>query len=416
VDVPKVTIPQFAWHGTRELELTLPDSWEVAVCRMAGYRQPKLTPEAMKAAIACPVGTPPIREMAKGKQEVVIIFDDMTRVTRTAEIAPLVLEELALAGVPDNRIRFIAALGTHGALTRAEFVKKLGEATLARFPVYNHDLLAKGTYVGTTSYGTKVFLNAEVMRCDLKIGIGTVTPHRKAGFGGGGKIILPGIASFATIKNFHILANAALRAHPEKPVIGMGIFEGNPMRLNSQEAALMAGLDVKIDCLHNQMGETVAIYTGALIPTSNQAAEDARKHYLTPKARDAEVVIANAFTKASEAGISLSTALASVNPNGGDIVLVCNAPEGQVPHYLLGSFGNHHFSRLRSSRSLPSRVRNLIIFTDYPDLAGYNSWLEKSDRVRVMNRWPEVLEFLTGHHGEGTRAAVYPTADSYYFA
>lgn len=412
----KVKLPQLAWHETRELEITFPESWEVAICRPAGYDRPRLPPEQMRATIASPIGTPPLRELAKGKQEVVIIFDDMTRVTRTAEIIPPVLEELALAGVPDSRIRFVAALGAHGAMTRPDFVKKLGEATLARFPVYNHNLLDKGIYVGTTSYGTEVFINTEVARCDLKIGIGTITPHRTAGFGGGGKIILPGVASFATIEHFHTLANEAQRQHREQPVTGMGIFDANPVRLNSEEAARLAGLDIKIDCLHNQWGETVAIYAGALLPAYTRAAAEAKRHYLTPMARDKDVVIANAFAKASEAGISLGTAQASVSPGGGDIVLVGNAPEGQVTHYLLGSFGNSHFSRLGAPRRLPAHVRHLIIYTEYPDLAGWNSWLEKSDRVLTMSRWQNVLEFLKKYHSDGTRVAVYPNADSQYFA
>ena len=187
-----VKVPQLAWYGTKELELPLPDSWQVEVCNMAGYNRPAMKPDQIKASISNPIGMPPIRELAKGKKEVVIIFDDMTRVTRVAEIVPFVLEELAEAGIPDDRIRFIIALGAHGAVNRLDFVKKLGEETVARFTVYNHDAFVNSTYVGTTTNcGTKVYVNEEVMKCDLKIAIGSVVPHPMGGFGGGGKIILP---------------------------------------------------------------------------------------------------------------------------------------------------------------------------------------------------------------------------------
>ncbi|HEX9976208.1 MAG TPA: lactate racemase domain-containing protein, partial [Dehalococcoidales bacterium] len=103
---------------------------------MPGYKLPALKPEEIRAAVTNLIDLAPIRELARGKKEVVIIFDDMTRVTRTAEIVPFVLEELALAGIPDNKIRFICALGNHGASTRVDFAKKLGEDVVARFPVY----------------------------------------------------------------------------------------------------------------------------------------------------------------------------------------------------------------------------------------------------------------------------------------
>ena len=181
-----IKLPQLAWYDTRELEVPLPASWQVQVCNMAGYKRPALSPDGIRAAITSPIGTPPIRELARGKNEVVIIFDDMSRVTRVAEIVPVVLEELAEAGVPDNRIRFIAALGSHGALDRIDFVKKLGEAAVSRFPIYNHNPFENCVYVGTTSYATDIFINAEVMNCDLKIGIGSITPHINTGYAGGG--------------------------------------------------------------------------------------------------------------------------------------------------------------------------------------------------------------------------------------
>ena len=129
-----IKLPQLAWHGVKELELNLPESWQVQVCNMAGYNRPHMKPAEIKDAIARPIGMPPLRDYARGKKEVVIIFDDMTRVTRVAEIVPHVLEELAAAGIPDNSIRFIAACGCHGAMTRVDFVKKLGEDVMARFP------------------------------------------------------------------------------------------------------------------------------------------------------------------------------------------------------------------------------------------------------------------------------------------
>ncbi|MBE0481825.1 MAG: DUF2088 domain-containing protein, partial [Dehalococcoidia bacterium] len=130
-----VRLPQLAWFGNHQLEIDIPASWELTVCRMKGHAAPALSEAGIRKALARPIGCPPIRELARGKKEVVILFDDMSRPTRIAKLVPAVLEELAAAGVKDSAIRFIAAIGAHGALTRVDFAKKLGEDILQRFTV-----------------------------------------------------------------------------------------------------------------------------------------------------------------------------------------------------------------------------------------------------------------------------------------
>jgi len=326
---------------------------------------------------------------------------------------PYVLEELAKAGVPDGRIRFVAALGCHGAMNRVDLAKKLGEATLARFPVYNHNPFGNCIYIGTTKLGTKLFINEEVMNCDLKIGIGSIVPHTMTGFGGGGKIILPGISSIETTEAFHRLEARVKEAHPEKLVTGMGRFDDNPLRLEIEEAATLAGLDMKIDCLVNGWGETAAVFAGALKPAYAAGIQEAKAHYVTPRAKDKDLVIVNAFAKASEAVIALAIAFPAVSQKGGDVVLVCNAPEGQVIHYLIGSFGRKTDSLLKIKAKLPQHISRLIVYTEYPDLAA-EDWFEVSDKILFLNSWAKVLQVLQMAHGPGTKVAVFPNADIQY--
>ncbi|MFC1871588.1 lactate racemase domain-containing protein [Chloroflexota bacterium] len=92
------------------LEISLPDGWQVEVCNMAGYDRTALSDGQIKTAITNPIGAPRISELARGKNEVVTIFDDIHRVTRVAKIVPYIIEELEAAGIPDNRIRFIGLL------------------------------------------------------------------------------------------------------------------------------------------------------------------------------------------------------------------------------------------------------------------------------------------------------------------
>ncbi len=408
-----IKLPQLAWHGVKELELSFPEEWGLEVCNMSGYNRPHLKPAEIRKAVSGPIGMPPLREYARGKKEVVIIFDDMARVTRVAEIVPHVLEELAAAGIKDSQIRFIAACGCHQAMTRIDFAKKLGEDVMKRFPVYNHAPYGKNIYAGTTSSGIKVHINAEVMKCDLKIGIGSIVPHIMAGFGGGSKIVLPGVAAFGAIAAMHTPQVSSETGGVKDTITGMGKYKHNPRRHVINEVADMVGLDMKIDAVVNTWGETVAIFAGAPVPAYDAALEEAAKHYLTPAAKDKDIVVANSFAKANEAITGLLVAFPSVSQKGGDVVLIANAPEGQITHYLMGPFGNDIGGQLRLRMKPPSNVSRLIIFSEYPELSSKN-YLEDTDRVILVHEWDDVLKLLRENHKSGAKVAVYPNADIQY--
>ena len=87
-----IRIPVKAWYGDEEMELNFPDRWEINECRMAGHDTPALNDEQLREALQNPMGTKTIREMAKGKKQVVILFDDLTRPAPTGKILPFVLE------------------------------------------------------------------------------------------------------------------------------------------------------------------------------------------------------------------------------------------------------------------------------------------------------------------------------------
>jgi nickel-dependent lactate racemase len=405
-----IKLPQLAWHGQNELAFEFPESWDVKVCNMAGSDRRAMTPAEIKQAVASPIGMAPLRECARGRKKVVILFDDMTRVTRAAGIVPHVLAELAAAGIKDSQIRFIAGSGCHGSMNRADFAKKLGEDVPGRFPVYNHCPFDNCVYAGETSRGTKLFINAEVMGCDLKIGIGSIVPHIMAGFGGGGKLVVPGVASYETILSLH----SPERLGPGGTVSGMGAVENNVQRRDMDEAAEIVGLDMKIDAMVNSRGETVAVFAGAPRPAFAAAVQAARGHYLTRPALDCDIVIANSFAKANEAISGLLVAYRSVKPDGGEVVLIGNAPEGQVTHYLMGTFGESIGGKLSLRMKPPEHVRRLIFFTEYPEISVRRS-MEESDRIVLESDWSKVMELLKEGRGDGTRVAVYPNADIQYF-
>jgi nickel-dependent lactate racemase len=412
-----IRVPQLAWYDARALELPLPDNWQVEVCYMAGYNRPELKPEEIQAAIRNPMGTRPLRELARGKQDVVIVFDDQTRVTRTAKIVPGVLQELAEAGILDKNIRFVCALGLHGAMGRTDFVKKLGEDVVARFRVFNHNPFGNCVYVGTTNtFKTRVYINEECMKCDLKIVIGSCVPHPAAGFGGGSKMVLPGIASFETINWHHRIGsvNVAPVSPESKPSQGMGLIEENLFKRDIDEAAELAGIDFLINSIVNLWGESVSVYAGDGKEVFAAAVREAQTHYRTPKVTDKDIVIVNNYAKVSESLLGYDTAVPMVSAEGGDMVIVANAPEGQVTHYLMGPFGRTTFAVQYSQRHIPDYINKVIFFTEYPHTG--SSWFAEDERIMYVSRWADVLRTLEGTHGPGTRVAVIPDATNQFFA
>ena len=411
-----IKLPQNVWYEPREVEFRLPDSWQVTVHNIAGYAEPPMTQGEIRAAIASPIGMPPLREIAGGKKEVVIIFDDMTRSTQVSDIVPAILEELAEAGITDDQIRFISAVANHQAMDRISMVKKLGEDILARFPVYNHCPFLNCTYIGTTSYGTRALINSEVMHCDLKIGIGQIMPHISYGFGGGAKIITPGVASYDMVIAHHGQTHEAWRDKRKKMGFScMGVIDDNPFNMEAWEIARLAGLDMTIDCVINMWGETVAIFAGALELTYQAAVEKAKPHYLVANTRDNDIVIANSYVKASEFHTAWANAHPAVTDKGGDVVIIANSPSGQVVHYLFDRFGKTIGGSVHRPHPVPPHINHLIIYTEYPELRILDRFIDR-DKVQLMSNWSHVIQALKEWHGDSPKVAVYPNADMQYFA
>ena len=117
-----------------------------------------------------------------GDRPIPVTFPDNWDVhisTPCEPIARAVIAELHAAGVPDENIWFIIALGTHGVMYRTEFVRKLGEELVENYEVHNHNLFFNHVFVGNTSNNVPVEINADVMSADYKIAIGTTTASRR---------------------------------------------------------------------------------------------------------------------------------------------------------------------------------------------------------------------------------------------
>jgi nickel-dependent lactate racemase len=368
-----------------------------------------MTSEEIKAAIYNPIGTKPLTELAENVDEVVIIFDDMTRPTKTSQYAPYVLERLHEAGVPKDNIRFIIAPGTHGTYGRIDFVKKLGDEIVSEYQVYNHNPYDMLEYLGETSYGTPVWVNKEVMACDLKIGIGTVLFHRLTGMSGGGKMISPGVVGLETIKYNHGDVGGFGPGLTRCETTGYLSYETNRMRLDMEETARMAGLDYKIDTVLNLQRDPIELYAGDFVESQRRASKGAIKWHRT-ESPEADIVISGSYMRENEPHLGLWPMYNSVTDDG-TLVMVNNDPDGDINHWLFNRHGKGVGACLwnPATRKL-MKGKRMIIFGEYP----LKSFQMRYDQEQVVwiRKWGEVIEELKNHHGAGSRVAVIPDGTS----
>lgn len=410
----EATIPQLAWFGDSELKLKFPEEWNVSVQVMEGHGKKSVDKEEIIYALKNTIGTKPLGRLARSKKDVAIIFDDMTRPTKVYEVVTHVINELRKAGIKDDNIRFVCANGSHGVFDREDFVKKLGERVVERYPVFNHNPYANFVYLGRTKYGTPVEINAEVMACDLKIALGCIVPHPYFGYGGGAKIVLPGIASMRSICYNHgdlgglSTAQNHRKVHPSCDLAYGRVNEENILRLDSEEAAKIVGLDMIVNVLVDLRRNSTGIFAGDVIRAQREGVEVAKEHYRTPVLSEADVVISNAYSKASEAAIASWPVLTL--KEGGDFVLIVNAPTGQVTHYVHGRWGTEVFGDLYlAPPNILNRAGRIILFSEYPER---QPWLElvPPEKTVKVKTWEEVMEELKNKHKHKAKVAVYPDA------
>jgi nickel-dependent lactate racemase len=378
-----ITVRHDLWNQDKTLVLSLPSRWNTQVLAMGGDGKEALTHSDYRKAVQ------PLASFIKGKKEVCILFDDLSRPTRTYEILPSLLELFQQCGIMDEQVRFICALGTHAPLDNAAFRKKLGNEVMERFPVYNHNPYENCELIGRTRQGTPVIVNKEYLSCDLKVGIGALIPHSFCGFGGGYKIVMPAVSHIDAIEYHH---GTLLKKYWDA-CYGIGKYQGNPLLEDIKECGRMAGLDAVVNVMVNTGALATDVYAGNPDGLYREMTEKAAQHYRTPTDKKADIVIANAYGKASEAVIALSLAEEFLKDEGGDVVILCDIEEGQVVHYLLGRFGKDTWGRLAfGERKKSGKTKRVHIYSRRRDLAN-ECWFGKKEDLL----WHKNLEDMIDH-------------------
>ncbi len=249
--------------------------------------------KAFLDAIENPIQSDPLKVVASKAGSVVIVISDMTRFwMRQDVIVPLIVEYLVSeCGKEYSDIKIVVATGTHVGGSEEDL------RTLVTSPVYdkvetiNHDCHADDlVYLGTTDYKTPVYINKTAADADLVICLGAATYHVMAGFGGGRKSILPGIAGLETIKHNHAYSLA-----PDKfitnPQIGNGVLDGNPLNEDMCQAAAMMKNLFMINLVTDTEFRLASIFAGHWRASWERACEEVRRIYTVPIREKADVVI-----------------------------------------------------------------------------------------------------------------------------
>ena len=394
-----VEVPAWEWYGWQPERLAFPEGWDVHEQRMKGHGAPALSSTEVADRLRRPVGAPPLRELAGGKRKCVIIFDDMTRPTKTHQMLPAVLEELRQGGLRDDQIVFVMATGAHGGRMLFDFQKKLGVEVPERFLVFNHNSYENLEHLGETSQGTPVHVNREVMSCDLKVTVSAMMPHFGYGFGGGSKMLLPGVAGIDSITHNHRIREGT----------GPGRVEKNTRRLDSEEAARMAGIDFVVNAFLNADCDVAGLVCGDVVEAHRAGVKIARKHYATEVVPDADIVVANGYPMANEGYKAYHIGVESVR-EGGDLVFLIHTPEGCRVHHYNGRFGTDYGGRgWRPDVYVkkPWRMGRVICNSPHILKADEPCYGEGSTWVKT---WGEALALLEEAHGEEATVALYPTA------
>jgi nickel-dependent lactate racemase len=270
--------------------LDIPESSETQIYNMIPYSVNQTGIAHVTYALANPIQSVPLSELAQGKRQILIVSDDVSRPTPVDQFLPLILEDLHRANILDHQISFLMALGTHRHMTKGEMEKKLGPEVVRQYQVYNHnwenpDCLE---YVGDTDQGVPVWINQLVTQSDLVIGLGSIMPIDICGFTGGGKILVPGVSGQITVDEMHWNRIDV----PSDQVLGQ---VKNPIRASIDSLARKAGLDFIVNVILNAKDEIVACVAGDMEAAHQQGCEIAKKVYEVPIPNEYDIVIADSY-------------------------------------------------------------------------------------------------------------------------
>ncbi|WP_088186295.1 nickel-dependent lactate racemase [Desulfosporosinus sp. FKA] len=365
-------------YGKNGLRINVPDHSKVVVPQHIDL--PENDHQLIINALRNPIGTKPLREMVNPKDKIVIVISDITRPTPNHKLVPWLLEELS--HIPIDNFTIINGTGTHRDETREELVEMLGEKIVNSVRIINHHCqeMSELKKVGTSSFGCDVYLNKEYVEADFRIVTGFIEPHFFAGFSGGPKGIMPGIAGMETILTFH---NAQMIGHP---LATWGVIDKNPLQEMTREVNSFCKPDFLLNVALSGNNEITNVFAGELIAAHETGCAFVKEHAMIKCDERFDVVVT------TNAGYPLDqnlyqavkgmNAAQKIVKKGGTIICAAECCEGMPEH------GN--FSKILKMRETP---KDLLEMINDPSFSMFDQW--EAQRLAMIQEWSDIIVYST---------------------
>ncbi|SDN62093.1 Nickel-dependent lactate racemase [Psychrobacillus sp. OK028] len=334
--------------------------------------------EAVRQALRNPIGVLPLKESVKSTDTVSIVISDITRPTPNHILVPLLIEELS--HVPLENFVIINGTGTHRDQTKEEFIEMLGEWVVDNIRIINNNCHDKETLVnlGHSKFGCDVYLNKDYVESDFRIVTGFIEPHFFAGFSGGPKGIMPGIAGIETIMTFH---NARMIGDP---LATWGNMVNNPVQDMTREINALCKPNFMLNVTLNREKGITEVFAGELYEAHDKGCAFAKEHTMFRCEERFDVVIT------SNSGYPLDqnlyqavkgmSAAHKIVKEGGSIIIASECSDGLPDH------GN--YSKIFEMADSPQALLDLI---NNPDFKLFDQW--QVQKQAVIQVWAEVYVY-----------------------
>lgn len=297
----------------------------------AGKTEEELVREALKN----PIGTPPLKELAKGKKKITLITSDHTRAVPSKLTLPILLAEIR-EGNPDAEITILIATGLHRPTTEAEQRRMFGDAIVDHEKIVVNKAFEQDDYSFVTILpsGAELWVNKVALDCDLLISEGFIEPHFFAGFSGGRKSVLPGICNAATVNENHSYKAIA------SPYSTTGVLEHNPIHEDMVYAARSVHLAFILNVALNSEKKVIAAFAGDMEEAHAKGVAFVRSLAQCPSVTGDIVVTSNGGYPLDQNLYQSPKAVATAEAccrEGGVIIMCCSCVDGM---------GGTHFEKL----------------------------------------------------------------------
>ena len=330
-----------------KIAFDLPPGWRLLTWAAFEDSLDEKDAEAMtRQALETPIGSKRLGDRISPSDTVAVLIEDLTRPSPKKPILKGLLEELRTARLPKENIAIIVALGTHRKLSRHELANGFGEDVVETYSIMNHDCRSPDLVpVANLKTGTPVKINRKVYDANFRIGVGSVCPHSMNGFGGGGKILFPGVADFDSIQEHHF--RYSFQAGSE-----LGRLQGNPFYGEVCDLARAGKLDFILNGVLDHNDRLYDLVCGDPFE-AHLAGIDLSRRVISmrfEKKADVTLVSSSPYTEGPQIMKALAPA-SKVTKEGGVIILVADCTTPLPETYVQGCerFRMKHHERLKEN-------------------------------------------------------------------